>query len=314
MIETHADLMDTASESYFPPANGARRLADGIEFIFFDGYWIRYYAPLEDTLANRKLLIDSLTKRAFHHTEAGINTPGKSLEIAREAYQSETSPELRRINAAMLAGALFNRATDLFTTIVELGEKGVQVSRGNELMRECSSCFQEALTLGQQVKHHSGCEGIDEVWGEPFKAFTMPVADFYQSRFVKIAQGMRDIDQVATCMIEEFCGREMFDGLEQLIVDYAAAARHAAETMKKDPLIFQVWPKFVALGENLDEYRPALPDNADQMLKMRVAYGRALIQEGRRLISYIASARVSMPKSTVIYVDKCRRYGRALQL
>ena len=314
MIETQADLMDTASESYFPPANGARRLVDGIEFIFFDGYWIRYYAPMEDTLANRKLLIDSLTKRAFHHTEAGINTPGKSLEIAREAYQRETAPELRRINAAMLAGALFNRATDLFTTIVELGEKGVQVSRSNELMRECSSCFQEALTLGQQVKHHSGCEGIDEVWGEPFKAFTMPVADFYQSRFIKIAQGMRDIDQVATCMIEEFCGREMFDGLEQLIVDYAAAARHAAETMKKDPLIFQVWPKFVALGEKLDEYRPALPDNADQMLKMRVAYGRALIQEGRRLISYIASARVSMPKSTVIYVDKCRRYGKALQL
>ena len=306
--------MNTASESNFPPANGARRLVDGIEFIFFDGYWIRYYAPLEDTLANRKLLIDSLTKRAFHHTEAGINTPGKSLEIAREAYQRETAPELRRINAAMLAGALFNRATDLFTTIVGLGEKGVQVSRSNELMRECSSCFQEALTLGQQVKHHSGCEGIDEVWGEPFKAFTMPVADFYQSRFVKIAQGMRDIDQVATCMIEEFCGREMFDGLEPLIVDYAAAARHAAETMKKDPLIFQVWPKFVALGEKLDEYRPALPDNADQMLKMRVAYGRALIQEGRRLISYIASARVSIPKSKVIYVDKCRRYGKALQL
>ena len=75
----------------------------------------------------------------------------------------------------------------LFTTIVEMGEKGVKVSHNNELMRQCSSCFQEALTLGQQVKHHSGCEGIDEVWGEPFKAFTMPVADFYQSRFVKIA-------------------------------------------------------------------------------------------------------------------------------
>ena len=214
----------------------------------------------------------------------------------------------------MLAGALFNRATDLFTTIVELGEKGVQVSRSNELMRQCSDCFQEALTLGQQVRHHSGCEGIDEVWGEPFKAFTMPVADFYQSRFIKIAQGMRDIDQVANRMIEEFCGREMFAGLEQLIVDYAAAARHAAETMKKDPIIFQVWPKFVALGEKLDEYRPALPENADQMLRMRVAYGRVLIQEGRRLISYIASARVSMPKSTSIYVDKCRRYGEALQL
>mgnify|MGYP003572349624 FL=1 len=311
MTEPYADSMDTAPEVHLTPAEGARRFIEDVEYIFCDGYWIRYYAPLEDTLTNRKRLIDSLTRRAFHHTEAGINTPGRSLDLARQAYESETDPDQKRINAAMLAGALFNRATDLFTTIVELGEKGVKVSHSNELMRQCSDCFLEALTLGKQVKHHSGCEGIDEVWGEPFKAFTMPVADFYQSRFIKIAQGMRDIDEVARCMKEEFSDLEMFAGLEQLIVDYAIAARHAAETMKIDPLIFQVWPKFVALGEKLDEFRPSLPANADQMLRMRVAYGRALIQEGRRLISYIASARVSMPKSTAIYVDKCRRYSKA---
>ena len=314
MMEASADPMATAPESPFSPADGDRRLIDDIEHIYFDGYWIRYYAPLEDTLANRKRLIDSLTRRAFHHTEAGINTPGKSLEIARAAYEQETDPDRKRINAAMLAGALFNRATDLFTTIVDLGELGVQVSHGNELMRQCSQCFQEALSLGQQVKHHSGCEGIDEVWGEPFKAFTMPIADFYQSRFIKIAQSMRDIDQVTACMIEEFGNRDMFAGLDKLVHDYGAAARHAAETMKKDPIIFQVWPNFVALGEKLDEYRPRVPDNADQMLRMRVAYGRALIQEGRRLISYIASARVSMPKSKDVYIDKCRRYGKALKL
>ena len=314
MMEASADPMATASESPFSPADGDRRLIDDIEHIYFDGYWIRYYAPLEDTLANRKRLIDSLTRRAFHHTEAGINTPGKSLDIARAAYEQETDPDRKRINAAMLAGALFNRATDLFTTIVDLGELGVQVSHGNELMRQCSQCFQEALSLGQQVKHHSGCEGIDEVWGEPFKAFTMPIADFYQSRFIKIAQSMRDIDQVTACMIEEFGDRDMFAGLDKLVHDYGAAARHAAETMKKDPIIFQVWPNFVALGEKLDEYRPRVPDNADQMLRMRVAYGRALIQEGRRLISYIASARVSMPKSKDVYIDKCRRYGKALKL
>ena len=314
MTETYADSMNTVSEVHLAPTEGARRFIEDVEHIYCDGYWIRYYAPLEDTLTNRKRLIDSLTRRAFHHTEAGINTPGRSLDLARQAYESEIDPDQRRINAAMLAGALFNRATDLFTTIVELGEKGVKVSHGNELMRQCSDCFLEALTLGKQVKHHSGCEGIDEVWGEPFKAFTMPVADFYQSRFIKIAQGMRDIDEVARCMKEEFCDLEMFAGLEQLIVDYATAARHAAETMKIDPLIFQVWPKFVALGEKLDEFRPGLPGNADQILRMRVAYGRALIQEGRRLISYIASARVSMPKSTAIYVDKCRRYSQGSQL
>ena len=311
MIEIPAEAMETAPENNFVATDGDRRVYDDIEYIYYDGYWIRYYAPLEDTLANRKRLIDSLTRRAFHHTEAGINTPGKSLERAREAYENETDPDCKRINAAMLAGALFNRATDLFTTIVELGELGVQVSHNNELMRQCSDCFQEALTLGKQVKHHSGCEGIDEVWGEPFKAFTMPVADFYKSRFIKIAQSMRDIDLVADCMIEVFCSRSLFAEIRESIVDYAAAARQIAETMKKDPVIFQVWPNFVALGEQLDAFKPVLADDADQMLRMRVAYGRDLIQEGRRLISYIAGARVPMPKSSQLYIDKCKRYNRA---
>ena len=47
------------------------------------------------------------------------------------------------------------------------------------------------------------------------------------------------------------------------------------------------------------------------MLRMRVAYGRDLIQEGRRLISYIAGARVPMPKSSKAYIEKCRRYNKA---
>ena len=303
--------MATATESNSPPTDGTRRVIDTIEYAFYDGYWIRYYAPLQDTLANRKRLIDSLTRRAFHHTEAGINTPGSSLELAREAYEKETNPDCKRVNAAMLAGALFNRATDLFTAIVDLGELGVQVSHGNELMRQCSDCFQEALTLGQQVKHHSGCEGIDEIWGEPFKAFTMPIADFYQSRFIKIAQSMREIDLVADCLIEVFGSRTLFAGLKELVVDYAIAARQAAETMKKDPRIFQVWPNFVALGELLDAFRPEVPDDADQMLRMRIAYARDLVQEGRRLVSYIAGARVPMPKSTAIYIKKCHRFARS---
>ena len=111
-------------------------------------------------------------------------------------------------------------------------------------------------------------------------------------------------------MLEVFCSQPLFVGLEGLIVDYATAAREAVETMKKDPVIFQVWPKFVSLGEKLDAFRPRLPDRADQMLRMRIAYGRDLIQEGRLLISYIASARVPMTKRAGAYIEECQRYGK----
>jgi hypothetical protein len=290
------------------PENGDRRFFDDSEYIFYYGYWIRYYAPLEDTLSNRKRLIDSLTRRAFHHTEAGINTPGRNLEQARRAYQQQTNPERRRVNAAMLAGALFNRATDLFTSIVDLAELGVKVSQNNELMRECSDCFEEALALGKQVKHHSGCEGIDEIWGEPFKAFTMGPTEFYQSRFVKIAQSMRDIDLIGDCMIKTFCSSDLFANVADSIMAYTAVARRVSETMKKDPIIFRIWPEFVALAEKIDTFEPKLPDDADQMTKMKTGQGMALLREGKRLISYVSGARVPMPMSSKQYIDKCGQY------
>ena len=64
----------------------------------------------------------------------------------------------------MLAGALFNRATDIFTNVVELAERGVFLSPTSDLMRKCGRCLKEALDLGEQVKHYSGHEGIDELW------------------------------------------------------------------------------------------------------------------------------------------------------
>ncbi len=288
--------------------NGTRRVIDDLEYIYYDGYWIRYYQPPEDNLTNRKRLIDSLTRRAFHHTEAGINTPGSCLEQARAAYEAQTDPQHKRVNAAMLAGALFNRATDLFTSIVDLGELGVKVSRSNELMRECSDSFQEALALGRQVKHYSGCEGIDEIWGEPFKAFTMTPEDFYQSRFIKIAQSKRDIDAISKCMIDTFCQSVLFADLQQNIAEFGEAAKKVSETMKSDPILFKVWPDFVALTEVLEDFHPEVCEDAEQLLHMRAAQGRALLQEGKRLIGYIAGARVPMPLSTQAYIEKCQLY------
>ncbi len=290
------------------PQNGDRRVFDDSEYIFYYDYWIRYYAPMGDTLSNRKRLIDSLTRRAFHHTEAGINTPGQNLEQARAAYEQQSNPERRRVNAAMLAGALFHRATDLFTSIVDLAELGVKVSDNNELMRECSDCFEEALSLGKQVKHHSGCEGIDEIWGEPFKAFTMSPTEFYQSRFVKIAQSMRDIDRIGNCMVETFCSSSLFADASISIMAYTAVAKRVAETMKKDPIIFQIWPEFVALRETLDKVRPKLHAEAEQITQMEASQGLDLLQEGKRWVAYIASARVPMPLGTKQYIAKCQQY------
>jgi hypothetical protein len=299
---------DTAFVMNEAVKDGTLNVLDGKQVIHYDGYWIRYYAPPENSLAEKKLLIDQLTKRAFHHTEEGINTPGPKLRLAREAWMAETDPARKRVNAAMLAGALFNRATDLFTTIVELGELGVEISMDNELMKQCGECFKEALELGKFVKHYSGEEGIDELWGEPFKAFTLPLATVYESRYIKVARAMRDIDGLASKMEQVFGTLPGFENLGVRLRELAAAAKLESETMKSDPVIFQVWPRFVAACEGVSDFRPALESPLGVERQRYIDEALRLISDGRRVIEYLAGARVPMPKTTANFHARCERF------
>ena len=289
--------------------NGDVKDIGGKLCIYYDGYWIRYYTPTEDNLVNKKLLIESLTRRTFHHTEPGINTPGEKLELAREAYETETDLKRKRVNGAMLAGALFNRAADIFTLIVQLAEKGVRISEQNELMRECGECFKEALELGKSVRHYSGEEGIDELWGEPFKAFTMPRAQFYESRYIKIAQTMRDIDAIAGHMIGSFDNKGLFAGVGKLIRELAEAAKLEAETIRSDNAIFEIWPRFVAASEDLQDFRPHAPSDMDEDMRRHIADGLRLIEEGKSLLTYLSGARVPMPRTKCEYMQRCDHYA-----
>ena len=291
------------------PRNGARRRIDDKECIYYDGYWIRYYDPPEETLAEKQQLIELLTRRLFHHTELGINTPSGRLDTARTAYERETDARRKRVCGAMLAGALFNRATDIFTSIVELAAKGVETTPDNELMRECEECFVEALKLGKTVKHYSGHEGIDELWGEPLKAFSMSMADCYESRYAKIAQTMRDIDRVADAMVAQVEEDEWLCGARSLVLAFARAAKDETETMRTDVATFDVWPEFVACGERLFDFRPQGSIPGDERVQRRLEDGLRLLREGANLLTYLAGARVPMPKSTREFLDLCRRYN-----
>jgi len=287
------------------PVNGTRAWIEGAERIFYHGYWVRYYSPPADNLTSRKTLIDNLTRRAFHHTEPGINTPGGRLDRARDAYEAQQDPAMKRVNAAMLAGALFNRATDLFTSIVELEEKGVKISRDNELMQACGHCFEEALELGKQVKHHSGEEGIDELWGEPFRAFTIPLSNYYESRFIKVALTMANIDRLRDVVTDTFAHRPEFSDVSVLLDTYAEAAKHECETMKSDACIFSIWPRFVAAGEAFGNYQPSLQNGCSRECQYVIESAHQTLVAGRDLINWIARARVPMPTSTAQFIERC---------
>jgi hypothetical protein len=286
---------------------GSKRAVDGHWRVLYGGYWIKAYDAPADTLLTKKKLIEALTRRLFNHVEHGVNIPGTRLEEARRAYETEPNPRRARVKAAMLAGALFNRAGDVFTKIVELQALGVEIRPDNALMQQCEGHLQEALVLGKQVLHRSGEEGIDELWGEPFKAFAFPIEDFYKSRYQKIAHTMRGIDAIAAVLADSLAGRSAFVGIVPRIASFAAAAKQKVETLHTDPEIFDGWAAFVAAGEELAEFSPEGASPAEQL---DVELGMHLTRQAKEVIVSITRARVPMPKTTQAFVDACAAYAR----
>ncbi len=286
------------------PDNGTRRELDGETRIFYEGYWVRCYAPPPENLEEKKKLIMRLTRRAFHHTEEGINTPGSCLATARAAYEAETEPARKRVNAAMLAGALFNRATDIFTSIVDLERQGIAIGPENELMKQCGDSFQEALELGKQVRHYSGEEGVDELWGEPMKAFLMPIRDFYETRYIKIAWAMRDIARICEAMTQ-IADAFGFDGFPRAIDAYRVICQEVCDTAKDDPENFRVWPCFVATRDALHSLTARRSDATDLAWRMLLDDAYRQQRAGMHLVSYIAGTRVPMAKSLQNFLDCC---------
>ncbi len=304
------DQKNSMTDSESNSKNGAISEIDSVKRIFFDGYWIRYYVPPQETWTAKKNLISGLTRRTFHHTEPGINTPGENLDRARAAYEEAESEEVKRVNAAMLAGALFNRATDIITSVVELEDKGVHISLDNELVKQCGECLSEAMELGKSVRHFSGNEGIDELWGEPLKAFSLSTVDFYDSRYVKIAQTMRDIDRINEVLTQTLEAFEEFDYAWPILVDYAEFAKHNCEIMKTDPDYFCIWPKFVTSSDRLQKLVETILDENRGHIEQEILDGCSLFEQGRNLIAYISSARVPMPKTMKRFFDDCDEFSQ----
>ncbi len=296
--------------------NGEQHTFGNKPCVYYEGYWIRRYDISQSaygSYADKKRLIEMLTRRVFHNTEAGINMPGRKLNKTRAAYNNNKDPAQKRVNAAMLAGALLNRATDILTHVVELQKDGVEITSQNALIQQCGGHLMEALELGKQVKHYSGAEGIDELWGEPFKAFSQPIHEFYKSRYLKIGLSMAMIDHIGAILSQEIGEVTGFEKLVSKVNKFTNTAKLAVETVKQDPAFLELWPIFIAAGEELLDFKPELPENLTPLQKLYVDYATTLIKSGKDLITYISSARVPMPKSSDVYIKKCRVHAKEMQ-
>ena len=215
-------------------ANGTKKTINGKPCVYYDGYWIRWYEIQSDDLATKKTLIDQLTRRVFHHAEPGINAPGYRLDEIRKAYESEDDPARKRVKGAMLAGALLNRGSDILTSVVDLQEAGVKLESSSQLIRECGQCFMQALELGKNIKLYNGGEGLDELWGEPFKVFSMSMEKYYESRYIKVAQTMSEIDKITDNLISIIRKYSTLEDAKPIITELCESAK-SCQRFRKSP-------------------------------------------------------------------------------
>jgi hypothetical protein len=85
-------------------------------------------------------------------------------------------------------------------------------------------------------------------------------------------------------------------------------AKLKTETLRTDPVIFDVWPKFVVASEKLLATGVTKRSNESCMACWEVDEGKRLLEEGTKLITHIVRARVPMPKSTQSFIDRCNDY------
>ncbi len=289
--------------------NGTIRKIDGVDRIFYDGQWILYY-DIPNTLTHKKQLIDQLTRRVFHHTEPGINTPGERLDEVRSAYEAEDDTYRKRVLAAMLAGALMNRGSDILTHMVELEEMGVKVDHENELIKECGRCFMGALKYGKYIRSNTGKEGLDELWGEPFKVFSMPIEQYYASRYIKIAQTMTEIDAITEKLSAIFKSSEMFSHLVPIIQDLRESAKSATETIRSDSIIIEIWPKFVGASDRINAAKVKLNNDSTRKEQALGKRGLQLIQDGADIIISHSNSRMPMPNTTAYFLERCDTFKK----
>jgi len=285
--------------------NGTKKDIDGKPCIYYDGYWIRRYEVVSGDYATKKKMIDQLTRRVFHHAEPGINTPGIRADEIRRLYDQEADPARKRVKGAMLAGALLNRGADIMTAIVDLQEAGVKIESSNQLLRECGKCFMEALQLGENIKLAGGGEGLDELWGEPFKVFSLSVEEFYESRYIKVALTMSEIDKITRTLTSIVKKYPALGEVSPKIRELGEAAKLACETIRNDPVIFEVWPRYVAAREALENYIGKYFSEHEMENGNGLKKVIELIRDGGRLLKRLSTVRVPMPMSTNKFIEKC---------
>ncbi len=101
---------------------------------------------------------------------------------------------------------------------------------------------------------------------------------------------------------------EVYGDMKDKLAELTDSAKLACETIRSDPVIFDVWPRYIAAKEAYEEYMANLlaGKNSHEDLEFLDAY--RLIKEGGALLVKLASLRVPIPNSVQNFSQRCNEF------
>ncbi len=125
---------------------------------------------------------------------------------------------------------------------------------------------------------------------------------------------MRAIDCITAEMKLTLATHAAFAGVAELLDRFSAASKLKSETLRTDADVFEVWTSFVVSSEALRAFRPVLHDDSSPGLRHWVDEGVELVERGAELVTWMARARVPMPKSTREFLERCHAHAARVHL
>ena len=132
---------------------------------------------------------------------------------------------------------------------------------------------------------------------------------FFESRYIKLAQTFKPIDCIIDRMLEVFSVVEGFDGVLPMLEELREAAKTEVETMRRDEVIYEVWPRYVASKEAIANFKPCGLSSHEDRLRYWED-GLRLLHMGKDVISHLSGVRVPMPVTTANYMANCDLYEK----
>ncbi len=119
---------------------------------------------------------------------------------------------------------------------------------------------------------------------------------------------MSEIDKITSAICTVTIGDGAFSDVNNKILELGIMAKMTCETIRTDPVMFDVWPSYIAAKEEYEDSLNSLLTDINDKKNIQFMYAYRLIKEGGVLLIKLATLRVPIPASVRSFTNRCKDF------